>query len=142
MDQNKTAIMLMTAIFALAGCSNNAPNCSDQKVLDTLTQLPIEDTLKGAAVYSAKMKAQNKPPEEIAAYDAYIAKSIAAAKNAKTIYTNIVTTEANDKTGFYACAATVEVTAEGKTNKWNFTYTVEKTNDGKSFHVNSKGLIK
>lgn len=140
MQKRKKTIALLAALFTMAGCSNSELGCSDKKVLDSLTQLQVEAAIKDTAAYVAKMREKKETPENLAAYEVYAAKSIAATKNAK--FTNIKTNAADEKTGTYSCAATIEITDAGKTEKRDFTYVLEKPKDEKNLKVSStKGLL-
>lgn len=148
MKQRIAAVALMTAIFPLAACSTSAaaPKCSDQKVIDVLSHIVVDDFVKKAAKQRDDMKIFQPTPEKLAEYGAEISKMTALLKSAKRVYTNIVMKDTNEKTGTHTCAATEEVTltAEGQTlsDKKDFTYTVEKTDDGKNFIVTTNGLIR
>lgn len=148
MKQGKVSIVLATAAIVLAACSTGsaAPKCSDQKVVDTLSHIVFDDFVKKAAKQREDLKILQATPEKLAEYDAEVAKITAILKSAKRVYTNIVMKNTNEKTGAHTCAATEEVsiTAEGQTtsDKKDFTYTVEKTDDGNNFIVTTQGLIR
>ena len=148
MKQGKVSIVLAMAALVLAACSpgSAAPKCSDQKVIDVLSRITFDDFVKKAAKQREDLKILQLTPEELAEYDAKIAKMTSLLKTAKRVYTNIVMKDTNEKTGAHTCAATEEVTIidEGQTisDKQDFTYTVEKLDDGKSFIVTTEGLIR
>lgn len=148
MKQRIAAVALTTAMFTLAACSTStaAPKCSDQKVIDVLSHIVFDDFVKNAAKQREDLKMLQTSPEKLAEFDAEIAKMSALLKSAKRVYTNVVTKDTNEKTGSHICAAIEEVTitAEGQTvsDKKDFTYTVEKTDDGKNFIVTTNGLIR
>ncbi|HCS45549.1 MAG TPA: hypothetical protein DIW52_22440 [Pseudomonas sp.] len=104
-----TAISLAACALALSACSNSVPSCSDKKTTDLVTDIVKRELTKqlGAAVVNAL----------------------------KYNIVDIRTTDKNENTGAYKCAANVEMTGPVKTNTSPLWYTVEATDDG-SFYVN------
>lgn len=147
MKHRKAVVTLTSAVLILAACSASgaAPKCSDQKVLDALSRVTLDNFVDKAAKQRAVLKQLQTAPGKLAEYDAEVAKMLAVVKSAKHTYTNIVMKNTNEKTGAHSCAATEEliITADGQTisEKTDFTYTVEKTDDGKNFIVTTQGLV-
>lgn len=148
MKQRKAAVALTAAMLALAACSTStpAPKCSDQKVIDVLSHVEVDDFIQKAAMRREELKLQQLSPEKLAEFEAAIAERTTLLKNVTRVYTNIVTKDTNKKTGAHACAATEEasIIKEGQTisGKRDFIYTVKNTYDGKNFTVTTQGLIR
>lgn len=101
----------------LAGCSSSAPKCSDSETTDLVLEISYEELARqlGSDLTSVMEKFN-------------------LAVNA------IRTTDENEKTGAYACAAQLDFIGEGNSESLPITYTVELTDDGEQFYVSVLGL--
>lgn len=104
-----TAISLATCVVALSACSNSIPSCSDKETTNLVIDIAKRELTKqlGATVVQAL----------------------------KYNIADIRTTDKNENTGAYKCAANIEMTGPSKTNTAPLWYTVEATDDG-GFYVN------
>lgn len=112
----KLLIMTSLVVFILAGCSNSVPECGDEETTDLVISIADEEMTRQVG-------------EELAELFTYSVESIR-------------TTDVNDKTGAYKCAADLEITNDntGEANEIPIEYTVESTDDGEEFYVNVFGL--
>lgn len=108
--------MVLSLIALLGGCSNSVPKCGDSETTDLVKQIANDEMISQLGAESA----------ELFSYSV----------NA------IRTTDENDKTGAFECAAQLEIHASstGESNELPITYTVEVTDDGKEFYVDVYGL--
>ncbi|MGK9046691.1 hypothetical protein KXR63_04895 [Stutzerimonas chloritidismutans] len=104
---------LITAITTLSGCGSGVPGCGDQETKDLVSSIADRE-------FAKQMGAE-------------------AAQLIKWKVIAIRTTDENEKTGAFECAANLEVSGPGGTHEAPITYTVEKTDDG-DFYVNVFGL--
>ncbi len=114
----KKALILSCTVMALAitGCSDSVPKCGDAETVDLVKQIADEEM-------------GNQVGKEMAKLFSYSVEGIR-------------TTDTNEKTGAFECAADLSLTASntGQTNSMPITYTVELTDDGEQFYVNVFGL--
>lgn len=107
--------LLSASSLLLTGCGNNVPKCSDKDTTDLVKQISNDEMV-------------NQMGKDFAAKISYNVEAIR-------------TTDENEKTGAFECAADLKITASnGISNKLPITYTVEGTDDGKQFYVNVFGL--
>ena len=107
--------VLAASTLLLAGCGKSVPKCGDEDTINLVKQISNDEMI-------------NQMGKDFAAQISYAVESIR-------------TTDENDKTGAFECAADLKVIAKnGNTNKLPITYTVEATDDGKQFYVNVFGL--
>lgn len=104
---------VVSSAALLGACSNSVPGCSDSETKDLVIEIA----------------------------DRELAKQVGAerAKSVSWELTAIRTTDKNEKTGAFECAADMEVSGPGGKNSSPITYTVEATDDG-DFYVNVFGL--
>ncbi|CAH8235478.1 hypothetical protein [Vibrio aestuarianus] len=101
--------------LSLFGCGNDVPTCSAKETQDLVKQIANEEM--GNQI------------------------GVEAASNFTYSLKGIRTTDENDKTGAFKCAADLYIhAANGGENDIPITYTVEGTDDGKEFYVNVFGL--
>mgnify|MGYP006113370931 CR=1 FL=1 len=112
----KRTMLALPLIALLAGCSPSVPKCGDSETTDLVKQIANEEMISQLGAESAKL--------------------FSYSVNA------IRTTDENDKTGAFECAAQLEIHAsnKGNSNEIPITYTVEMTDDGEEFYVNVYGL--
>jgi len=110
----KKIVGTIIVLGVVSGCSNSAPKCSDEKTINLVKQIAKEKLVASFGEKSANM----------------IELSIGA----------IRTTDSNEKTGTQQCAAQLTMKGEGGSKSADFTYKVEKTDDGEEFFVTAYGL--
>jgi len=99
----------LVALF-FSACSHSAPDCADEKMVDTAIQI-----------------AEEKFGQEIM-------------KNVTLKLLNIRTTAMDEKLGKYTCAADLEVTGSAGSKRFPVQYTSELADGGKRFYVTVYGL--
>ena len=111
------SLLVIPLIALISGCSSYVvPKCSDTEVTDTVKEISREEMISQLG------------PE------------------IKNIFTykilDIRTTDENENTGAYECAAQLEIYADsnGSSKEIPITYTVEQTDDREGFYVNVFGL--
>lgn len=110
------SLLVISLIALISGCSSSIPKCSDTEVTDTVKEISREEMISQLG------------PE------------------VKNIFTykvlDIRTTDQNENTGAYECAAQLEIHANTNDNAKEIpiTYTVEQTDHGEGFYVNVFGL--
>lgn len=101
--------------LVLASCSQSAPKCGEREVTDLVKEIAGREMTKQLGADASKLFS----------FDVQA----------------IRTKETNEKTGAQQCAAELKINASnGGTNELAITYTVERTDDGKSIYVNVFGL--
>jgi len=109
--------LIITAIFvtgALTGCSQSVPLCGDSET----TELVIEiSNQKIESVYGKEKASEIDLAVE-----------------------SIRTTDTNEKTGAFSCAANLSMSGPKGKDTLPITYTVEMTDNGDEFYVNVYGL--
>jgi len=109
--------LIITAILlgsALTGCSQSVPSCSDSET----TELVVEIS-NGELTRTIGQEVANEIELGVEA---------------------IRTTDTNEKTGAFSCAANLSMSGPRGKNSLPITYTVEKTDNGEEFYVNVFGL--
>ena len=103
-------------LFFLGGCSPQVPKCSDSETTDLVKSI-------------AEIEMEKQIGSERAKLFSYSVNGIR-------------TTNENEKTGSFECAAQLGIHASntGDTNEIPITYTVEMTDNGEEFFVNVFGL--
>lgn len=104
-----TSLVLATSFAAISACSNSVPSCGDKKTTDVaiaITKRELTKQIGAATVQSIQFRV-----------------------------TDIRTTNKNEKTGAYKCAASMEFAGQVKTDTVPIWYTVEATDSG-DFYVN------
>jgi len=101
---------LLLALPLLASCSSAAPDCADERTVNTVIQISEEkigkEAMKGISLKLA----------------------------------NIRTTGLDEKIGKYACAADLEIAGPGGSKRLPIQYTSELADGGKRFYVTVYGL--
>ncbi|ATI46686.1 hypothetical protein CO725_13705 [Vibrio parahaemolyticus] len=112
----KVILGLMPLVISLAGCSPTVPKCSDSETTDLVKEIANDEMVNQLGLETSKL--------------------FTYSVNA------IRTTDENEKTGAFECAAQLEIHASntGNSNEIPITYTVEMTDDGEQFYVNVFGL--
>ncbi|NGZ15670.1 hypothetical protein HGG78_18345 [Vibrio aestuarianus] len=112
----KKAALALPLIVLLGGCSPSAPKCGDSETTDLVKEIANDEMINQLGAEAAKI--------------------FSYSVNA------IRTTDENDKTGAFECAAQLDIHASttGQSNEIPITYTVEMTDDGEQFYVNVYGL--
>ncbi|NAW69445.1 hypothetical protein CAG54_12955 [Vibrio sp. V27_P1S3P104] len=112
----KQIILALPLVFLLGGCSPSVPKCGDSETTDLIKQIANDEMINQLGSNAGKM--------------------FSYSVNA------IRTTDKNDKTGAFECAAQLEIHARntGNSSEIPITYTVEMTDNGKEFYVNVYGL--
>ena len=109
-------IVMLALCMGVIGCTNSAPKCSDSETKDLVIHIAHDEM--------AKLYGQEK------------------AKQIEMELSAIRTTDQNEKTGKYSCAA--ELIFKGPSGeeleKGAITYTSEITDDGDNFYANVYGL--
>ncbi|TXD98358.1 hypothetical protein ES754_05415 [Psychrobacter frigidicola] len=111
------SLLVIPLIALISACSpSTIPKCSAPEVIDTI--------------------------KEIANEEMAIQLGSETAEKFTYAINSIRTTDENDKTGAFECAAQLEIHANTNDNSTEIpiTYTVEKTDDGQDFYVNVFGL--
>lgn len=108
----KIAYCLVALFFS--ACSHSAPDCADEKTMDTTLEI-----------------ARKKLSETIDS-DSF--------KKISLRLVNIRTTAMDEKLGKYTCAADLEATGPGGSKKVPIQYTSELADGGKRFYVTVYGL--
>lgn len=104
---------LLVGSALLSACGSGVPGCSDSETTDLVVEIADRE-------FTSQM----------------------GAELAKVLTWEVVairTTDENEKTGAFDCAANLQVTGPAGTKEAPITYTVEKTDDG-NFYVNVFGL--
>lgn len=112
----KKAALALPLIVLLGGCSPSVPKCGDSETTDLVKEIANDEMINQLGADAAKI--------------------FSYSVNA------IRTTDENDKTGAFECAAQLDIHASttGQSNEIPITYTVEMTDDGEQFYVNVYGL--
>lgn len=112
----KKAALAIPLIVLLGGCSPSVPKCGDSETTDLVKEIANDHMINGLGAEMAKV----------------VSLSVTA----------IRTTDENDKTGSFECAAQLEMysSTTGQSDEMPITYTVEMTDDGEQFYVNVYGL--
>lgn len=108
MGKQLALVCIFGSIVVLGGCSNSVPTCSDKRTTDLaidITKGELKKQLGAALVQSIKFSVDS-----------------------------IRTTDTNDKTGAFKCAAELKMAGPEKENVVPIWYTVEATDDG-NFYV-------
>ncbi|WP_404382057.1 hypothetical protein [Caenispirillum salinarum] len=109
-----TASLVVAASLLTAACSDTAPACSDTETVDLVLEIARDSLLEQAG--------------------AEIANKVDMSLNA------IRTTDANETTGAFECAAELEFTGPGGSNSIDITYLSELVDSGDEFYVTVWGL--
>ncbi len=107
-------LFLVATAMTLSACSQSVPKCSDSEVVKLVTDITGEELAKQLGEDVVKM----------------VSFSVDA----------IRTTNTNQNTGAYECAADLKMTGKAGTSSVPITYSVENTDDGNSIYVNVYGL--
>jgi len=112
----KLVIPALLSTLAITGCAQSVPKCGDQETVDLVKQIADGEMVNQLGPAMAKLFSYK--------------------------VTGIRTTDKNEKTGAYECAAQLGITASntGQTNELPITYTVELTDDKEEFYVTVYGL--
>jgi len=112
---NKTLLIVLLAAL-IVGCSSSVPECSDTEVIDLVKEITNDELIE-------KMGSE-------------------AANKVELTVDSIRTTDINDKTGAFDCAAQLGVSSSMNdySDEFPITYTVEQTDDGDEFYINVFGL--
>ena len=112
----KKAALALPLLILLGGCSPSVPKCSDSETTDLVKEIANDEMIDQLGAEAAKL--------------------FSYSVNA------IRTTDENDKTGAFECAAQLEIHASntGQSNEIPITYSVEMTDDSEQFYVNVYGL--
>lgn len=113
---NKVILGLIPLTIALAGCSPTVPKCGDSETTDLVKQIANDEMINQLGLEASKTFTYS--------------------------VNGIRTTDENEKTGAFECAAQLEIHASkiGNSSEIPITYTVEMTDDGEQFYVNVFGL--
>lgn len=96
--------LLLSAVGLVSACSNNVPKCSDPEAADLVLEITLDEI--------ANSYGQARADELSLSLDA------------------IRTTDENDKTGAFDCAAVID---NGEGTEFPITYTVEVTDDKRTY---------
>jgi hypothetical protein len=109
-------LLYLPLIVFLGGCSPSVPKCGDTETTDLVKEIANDEMVKQVGAEVAKL----------------FSYSVSA----------IRTTDEDDKTGMFECAAQLEIHASktGESNEIPITYTVEVTDSGEEFYVSVYGL--
>lgn len=111
----KVRLLLCAAALSLTACGSQVPKCSDEETIDLVKEIANEEMEEQVGAVMAKQFS-------------YTLQSIR-------------TTDENEKTGAYNCAAELLIEASnGAKETGHITYTVEKTDKGDEFYVTVQGL--
>lgn len=112
----KFVVPALLSTLVIAGCSPSVPKCGDEETIDLVKEIADEEMANQLGAQMAKL----------------FSYKVSA----------IRTTNVNEKTGAYECAAQLTVTASntGQSSDLPITYTVELTDDKKEFYVTVYGL--